>query len=175
MIKPIETFYNGHRFRSRLEARWAVFFDVLGTKYEYEKEGFELPDAGRYLPDFWLPQQKAWMEIKGQETDEYDEKRFCSLAYHSSYPVFVFVGEIRPDILANFAHPVHPPSKMAFLVPCMTWYECNVCRTIIIDADNAQECHLCGGRIRRDTTRLLAAYCVARQARFENNGSLLPV
>ena len=28
-IKPIETKYNGYRFRSRLEARWAVFFDMI--------------------------------------------------------------------------------------------------------------------------------------------------
>lgn len=51
-IKPIETIYNGYRFRSRLEARWAVFLDSLGVKYEYEPEGFEMPDGTRYLPDF---------------------------------------------------------------------------------------------------------------------------
>jgi hypothetical protein len=34
--------YNGYRFRSRLEARWAVFFDELGVAYRYEPEGFEL-------------------------------------------------------------------------------------------------------------------------------------
>lgn len=51
-IKPIETVYNGYRFRSRLEARWAVFFDALGIKYEYEPEGFDLGEAGWYLPDF---------------------------------------------------------------------------------------------------------------------------
>lgn len=34
-IKPIETHYNGYRFRSRLEARWAVFFDALGIKPEF--------------------------------------------------------------------------------------------------------------------------------------------
>ena len=55
MIKPIETVYNGYRFRSRLEARWAVCFDELGIQYEYEKEGYELIDGLRYLPDFWLP------------------------------------------------------------------------------------------------------------------------
>lgn len=52
MIKAIETVYNGYRFRSRLEARWAVFFDALGVKYEYEPEGFELPSGQWYLPDF---------------------------------------------------------------------------------------------------------------------------
>lgn len=38
MIKAIETVYNGYRFRSRLEARWAVFFDEMGVQYEYEAE-----------------------------------------------------------------------------------------------------------------------------------------
>jgi len=68
MIKAIETVYNGYRFRSRLEARWAVFFDSLGVTYEYEKEGFELDDGVRYLPDFWLPAINTWLEIKGQLT-----------------------------------------------------------------------------------------------------------
>lgn len=51
-MKAIETHYNGYRFRSRLEARWAVFFDTLGVRYEYEPEGFELDDGTWYLPDF---------------------------------------------------------------------------------------------------------------------------
>ena len=52
--QAIRTRYSGILFRSRLEARWAVFFDALGVKWEYEKEGYELP-SGRYLPDFFLP------------------------------------------------------------------------------------------------------------------------
>lgn len=51
-IKAIETYYNGYRFRSRLEARWAVFFDTLGVSYEYEPQGFKLPNGMCYLPDF---------------------------------------------------------------------------------------------------------------------------
>lgn len=56
-IQPIETKYKGYRFRSRLEARWAVFFDALGVEYEYEPEGFKLPNGKVYLPDFRL---KCW-------------------------------------------------------------------------------------------------------------------
>jgi hypothetical protein len=63
-IKAIETKYNGYRFRSRLEARWAVFFDTLGVAYEYEKEGFDLGEAGFYLPDFWFPELGCWGEVK---------------------------------------------------------------------------------------------------------------
>ncbi len=39
-MRPIETKYKGCRFRSRLEARWAVFFDALGLEWWYEPEGF---------------------------------------------------------------------------------------------------------------------------------------
>lgn len=50
-IKAIETIYNGYRFRSRLEAKWAVFFDAIKWPYEYEPEGFTW-SGQRYLPDF---------------------------------------------------------------------------------------------------------------------------
>lgn len=85
-LSPIETQYNGYRFRSRLEARWAVFFDTLGVEYEYEPEGFELPNGMRYLPDFKVkcygtrggcsPEKyfDLWIEIKGVMTDRDAEK-----------------------------------------------------------------------------------------------------
>lgn len=63
-MKPIETTYAGHRFRSRLEARWAVFFDHLDIEWEYEAQGYEVGDV-RYLPDFWLPALGLWAEVKG--------------------------------------------------------------------------------------------------------------
>lgn len=67
MIKAIETIYpypDGDKFRSRLEARWAVFFNTLGLEYRYEHEGFDLGDGVWYLPDFWLPKLDCWVEIK---------------------------------------------------------------------------------------------------------------
>jgi hypothetical protein len=62
-FRPIETSYHGYVFRSRLEARWAVFFEKLGLKFEYEREGFEL-GGPRYLPDFYLPDIGFWAEVK---------------------------------------------------------------------------------------------------------------
>ena len=62
-MRAIETIYRGYKFRSRLEARWAVFFDAIGIKWEYELEGFVI-DGVKYLPDFYLPILKAWIEIK---------------------------------------------------------------------------------------------------------------
>lgn len=73
IIKPIETTYKGYRFRSRLEARWAVFFDVLGLEWEYEKEGFDLGETGWYLPDFFIKNKETsigwFVEVKGDMTD----------------------------------------------------------------------------------------------------------
>ncbi len=76
MIQAIETMYRGCKFRSRLEARWAIFFDALGIKWEYEKEGYIVGGFGRkddgtreggtpYLPDFYLPDLGTWVEVKG--------------------------------------------------------------------------------------------------------------
>lgn len=89
--KPIETFYNGYKFRSRTEARWAVFFDTLGVRYEYEKEGYDLGGI-RYLPDFWLPDEKAWVEIKGQELTDAEIQKAHALTRATRHQVFVFIG-----------------------------------------------------------------------------------
>lgn len=93
-MKAIETFYNGYRFRSRLEARWAVFFDALGVKYEYEPEGFDLGDGDFYLPDFRVKcwgtrgdiDEKPfdlWIEVKGRMTEE-DARKIKKFAYFDS-------------------------------------------------------------------------------------------
>ena len=48
-IKPIKTEYSGIIFRSRLEARWAAFFDILGWDWVYEPF-----DLDGWFPDFLL-------------------------------------------------------------------------------------------------------------------------
>lgn len=88
MVKAIETKYNGYKFRSRLEARWAVFFDALGIPWEYEPEGFDLGDGLFYLPDFRLQcwgtrgdlldePFDLWVEVKGVMTEKDAKKIRC--------------------------------------------------------------------------------------------------
>lgn len=67
-FKPKETIYNGYRFRSRLEARWAYFFDLMDIKYEYEPQDFDI-DGTRYLPDFYLPWFHCYFEVKRKGLD----------------------------------------------------------------------------------------------------------
>lgn len=88
MIKAIQTRYKGFHFRSRLEARWAVFFDTLGIEWAYEEEGFEKDinegffnavtnqfeavnhEPYRYLPDFRIGRKGSglFVEVKGDNS-----------------------------------------------------------------------------------------------------------
>lgn len=115
--RAIETRYKGYRFRSRLEARWAVFFDTLGLEWEYEPEGFDLGDGVRYLPDFRIG--NYWIEVKpkaGHDEQFAKAKRFAAtgatviglggLPGTIAYPVFGPDGE--GDVAIN-ADPKYGP------------------------------------------------------------------
>ena len=82
-IKAIETSYNGYKFRSRLEARWAVFFEAMDIEYQYEPEGFEIDDGEDkvfYLPDFYLPKEHCYVEVKGTDEALHNDGRKIALA-----------------------------------------------------------------------------------------------
>ena len=103
MIKPIETFYAGSRFRSRLEARWAVFFNWLKIQYLYEPEGFMLEDGTMYLPDFYLPDQDTFFEVKGVMRDA-DNHKIQQFREDSGKPVVVGYDDMRFDATDRWEH-----------------------------------------------------------------------
>lgn len=61
---PTPVFYQGQPFGSDLHARWAVFFDTLGERWEYRKHEFDLPYGGHHVPTFWMPAQQFWIDIR---------------------------------------------------------------------------------------------------------------
>jgi hypothetical protein len=96
-ISAIETRYAGCRFRSRLEARWAVFLDHARITWQYEPQGFRLPSGARYLPDFRLPDLRLYLEIKGAEPTEKDMSKVREFAVEAKahgYLVLLLVGDI---------------------------------------------------------------------------------
>ena len=99
-IKAIETEYNGYRFRSRLEARWAVFFDAAKIKYEYEPEGFEFADGTRYLPDFYLPDEDMYVEVKAPRNNLFPEIKKIGDFIKASKKVVLLLSNI-PDQTHN--------------------------------------------------------------------------
>lgn len=104
-VKAIETEYKGYRFRSRLEARWAVAFDAMGIEWQYEPEGYVLDDGTKYLPDFKLMNvrhrslldqfEPIFVEVKGYLTPEDKHKV-------DEFPLpIVLIGEIPSDDLPH--------------------------------------------------------------------------
>lgn len=54
--------------KSRLEAFVAWLLDKLELEWQYEPESFMLPNGVNYLPDFWLPAARVWVETRGYDT-----------------------------------------------------------------------------------------------------------
>lgn len=75
MRKSIPTRYKDTLYRSELEARTACVLDNLNIKFEYEAISFEVHSKGNritksYTPDFFLPDAKVIIEMKG----DYDKR-----------------------------------------------------------------------------------------------------
>jgi hypothetical protein len=95
-IPAIETRYAGCRFRSRLEARWAVFFDALDLEWQYEPQGFRVGHRA-YLPDFYLPHSGTWVEVKGAESELDHDLMLAAaevLPHSGSGPTLLILGPI---------------------------------------------------------------------------------
>lgn len=105
-MKAIETRYSGCRFRSRTEARWGVFFNAMGWRWEFEPEGFETP-AGRYLPDFRLhaPGGVRWFEVKPYlGPDLLTEERWVFVARSTGIPLMTAYGMHRRGDVCSVSH-----------------------------------------------------------------------
>lgn len=178
-IKAIETRYKGYRFRSRLEARWAVFFDALGLKWYYEPEGFICADGTHYLPDFFLHDLDAYVDVKPLPDD------FCGMPFmgagtkeasfaetwrtHRFYVIFGTPGAADPyDRSSSYAACVYGDSPYFFC-------ECPSCGSIGIQFDgrsgrneHKDGCSATGKGYNINSARILAAAEAARSARFEH-------
>ena len=185
-IQAIETKYKGYRFRSRLEARWAVFFDALGIEWEYEKEGYQLETIDGtgdktvyYLPDFYLPSFHLWVEVKGDKISHIDEEKIIRLAVHSKKSVLV-VGSIPSkskffnsvDNVAHYKGYLYCSEGMNF-----PYYfcECSYCGEIGIKFDaNSDRIVCCNLNKQNDNEaryffgKIGKAYNSAQSARFEH-------
>ncbi len=177
MTNAIETIYKGYRFRSRLEARWAVFFDSLGIPWIYEPEGIDLGNGLRYLPDFYLPDCKQFFEVKGILDD--DDREKIQALISKGYSVTIGYDDGRFEACDNWRGEGFSQSKggVSWLCKCrkcgMYWF---------MQSNGVYDCQCCGhyegdsgfqvlmecdpvGRGQFDDTKL---WDVARQARFEH-------
>jgi hypothetical protein len=104
-IEAIPTSYLGVDYRSRAEARWAIVLTNLGIKFQYEPQVFDTPE-GRYLPDFLLPTQGCWIEVKGPHPSLRERTKARAVARASGLPVHIFscgVPTILPTGVPSYA------------------------------------------------------------------------
>jgi hypothetical protein len=99
-----EVIYKGCKFRSRLEARWAIFFDEMNFDWVYF-----LPKNDSYSPDFYLPERNSFIEISEQipsqnDLNIYDD--FAEKALKEKDSFRLIVGDI-PRATSDFGATRH--------------------------------------------------------------------
>ncbi len=101
-IEAIKTTYKSIAYKSRLEARTALFFDCLGLNFEYEPKYFEIEKGFWYVPDFYLKDLRLWIEIKGP--DIYEEARIKAegLCQMTNQIVEVWCGSLGFNTIYRF-------------------------------------------------------------------------
>jgi hypothetical protein len=190
-MKAIETRYAGCRFRSRLEARWAVFFTRSGIAWQYEPQGFLI--AGRpYLPDFLLTDCGTWVEVKGAES-ELDHGLMLAAAEHlpdmgckkESGPRLLILGPVpEPPASGDLGWIGLDPIAGSFegdddLIICDRWwgfgrYSKNLRPWVLVNtsrctpADDDEGDWLVPALDSDEPEGSAAAYTAARSARFEH-------
>jgi len=182
-MKVIETRFDGYNFRSRLEARYAVFFKYLRTPYEYEKEGYKL-NGGLYLPDFFLPEVSlrneryksqagfengVWFEAKGRSHTDKEFKLCEMLGEYTRIPVILCEG--LPDYTNSLKMFEFWPSwdqGMCF----MKCFRCNKIKIEFLESSYSN-CSFCGHDEDSmwEHSDILSAEINAKSARFEHGVS----
>lgn len=148
MMKGAITTYNGKRYRSRTEARWAKFFDELQIKHWYEPQKFDFGDY-RYIPDFYLPLLKAWVEIKANAYGEEHIAKIKSLAERTGERAFLFKDyDISPSTGTPYAYGYIYRDGALYGDHVFTWAKCPVCGAFDISHmgwASALACGCCSG------------------------------
>lgn len=86
--EAIETKFNGIRYRSKNEAKWACFFWYSNIKFEYEIQSFSGWKGDKYRPDFYLSEYDKYVEVKSSyqaiHTEEMENKLESMIDYNAS-------------------------------------------------------------------------------------------
>lgn len=163
MIKAIETQYKGYRFRSRLEARWAVFFDAMKWRWEYEKEGFNI-DGLNYLPDFWLPDVNSFVEVKPYDPKGIELQKIKALAKSKRVIVATGTPEAVPYLMYGYDSEDDEGGGDYLTCILFTDYKGQLGNVFYTWSDDRTEIDWSGMFTRSD----LSAMNAARAARFEH-------
>jgi hypothetical protein len=89
-----KTKYKDIIFRSKLEATWALFFDLLEIKWLYEAKTVTLFDGTSYTIDFTLPDLNVYIEIKPKRPYEEEKSKAKKLSFSERKPIYILYGTV---------------------------------------------------------------------------------
>jgi len=172
-IRAIPTVYpaaSGTLYRSRTEAKWAVFLDTLfgHSPFLYEGQGFFLPNGDAYLPDFLLPGLSLYAEVKPAidfDPDGADKLRSLVMARGNMR------GAIFPEIGPGEVHILlmGPDGPVTWEDDRAAWMTCPQGYHHDVQPYYPQPgCRQCGTRTGywHESNMITAAYNTARNYRF---------
>lgn len=87
--------YGGVVMRSSWEIKFAKYLDNIGVKYEYEPKSFILSNGTRYIPDFYLPTEDLWVEIKGYLERKSEDKMKLFISEYKKYFIVLRHSELK--------------------------------------------------------------------------------
>lgn len=132
----IPTTYRGTNFRSRLEGRWAAFFDLVGWRWTYEPL-----DANGWIPDFLIHGAEPFLvEVGPCATEpEYRKKAAKALANPGRVVLVLGVSPLLTGLVAGFM----PWTWAGLLVHelgagtvwAAEWSRCDECRAVGVQDD----------------------------------------
>src|SRR3990167_1772343 len=85
--------YNGVRFRSSYEVRFAKALDARGIGWQYEPKRFVLGSCS-YLPDFFVPETGAFWEIKGWHNASSQMKARLFRELYPEHPLIIATHDV---------------------------------------------------------------------------------
>jgi len=186
-IPSIKTRYGGYTFKSKLEARWAVFMDLLGVSYEYEKyKGIVSVNIIEYayMPDFFLKDIELFLEIKPRKPVESELNKAAGWANDAGDVVFFY--RLAPD---NGIRMIGCDDATPYLdADVWRWCECQRCLKIDITAKGVPQCgcysddeldKMLGGKIMdidfSRTPSILQAFSIAKKFNFQTKNRVKPL
>ncbi|MNC02576.1 hypothetical protein D3C75_499520 [compost metagenome] len=99
----------GHNCRSMWEANIARVLKFKKISYEFEPKVFPFYDEkgnliDSYLPDFYLPQSKVWLEVKGQMDETSKNKLKLMEEHYPNERVFIIEGDTYDKMISFLSY-----------------------------------------------------------------------
>ncbi|MEL7641527.1 MAG: hypothetical protein AAGU21_17980 [Solidesulfovibrio sp.] len=186
-MPSVKTRYGDYLFRSKLEAKWAVFMDLLCVSYKYEPEkavvGVNFFEC-TYIPDFFLDEIELYLEIKPRLPVDKELRK--AAAWANVMGNVVFFHELAPNNGRKMSY--SSEGSPIYSRDDWWWSECPRCLKIDIAFKGIPTCgcyseeeldKMSGGGLKdidfEKTKNILNAFSIAKNYKFVTPKKIAPL